>query len=182
MNVTSSMTFSSDVIASTNCATSSLVLSARPGQRLNLSLTDFHSHDVTGASPACHNYLQLTDVTSDDAMTVCAGVPRERRLMSTVGHSARIKFQVHNPNQQRFILHAQGLVYLIQNISDYTCSRSYFQRSDAVTYQLQQVAGRSATVTSRRWVVTRASTRGSWSVLETCGRDRSAVAARRIER
>ena len=32
-------------------------------------------------------------------------------------------------------------------------------------------------MTSRRWVVTRASTRGSWSVLATCGRDRSAVAA-----
>ena len=58
----------------------------------------------------------------------------------------------------------------------------HFQRSAAVTYPLLQVAGRSATVTSRRWVVTRASTRGSWSVLETCGRDRSVVAARRIER
>ena len=30
-------------------------------------------------------------------------------------------------------------------------------------------------VTSRRWVVTRASTRGSCSVWVTCGRDRSAV-------
>ena len=111
MNVTSSITFSSDVIASTNCATSSLVLSARPGQRLNLSLTDFHSHDVTGASPACHNYLQLTDVTSGDAMTVCASSERHKALMTSVGHQVKVKFQLHDARSQRFLLHAQGLKF-----------------------------------------------------------------------
>ena len=108
-NVTSSLSFASDVIASTNCATSSIVLSARPGQRLNLSLTDFHSDDVTGASRACLNYLQLTDVTSADAMTVCANTERHKVLMTSVGHEVKVKFQVYEPQSQKFILHAEGI-------------------------------------------------------------------------
>ena len=138
MNVTSSLSFSSDVIASTNCATSSLVLSARPGQRLNLSLTDFHSHDVTGASPACHNYLQLTDVTSGDAMTVCASSERHKALMTSVGHQVKVKFQLHDARSQRFLLHAQGSsgnhsVYNNVSFGRQCYIFVHFQRSAAVT-------------------------------------------------
>ena len=104
---TSVTSLPSDVIADSSCATSSLTLTARQGQRLNVTIVDY-KHDVTSDPRFCENYLQLVDVTSEATTQVCAGSERVRHIMTSTGSELRVAFQLHNARNQRFLLQVQG--------------------------------------------------------------------------
>ena len=107
-DVTTSTSLASDQLLTSNCGTSSLRLSARRGQRLNVSIIDFTADDAHAASRSCVNYFQLRDDVTDDAMTVCAGVERNRHVLTSTGNELRVTFHLHDASKQKFLLQLEG--------------------------------------------------------------------------
>ena len=107
-DITTSTSLVSDQLLTSNCGTSSLRLSARRGQRLNVSIIDFTADDAHAASRSCVNYFQLRDDVTDDAMTVCAGVERNRHVLTSTGNELRVTFHLHDASKQKFLLHLEG--------------------------------------------------------------------------
>ena len=50
----------------------------------------------------------MRDDVTDDSMTVCAGVDRERHVLTSTGNQLRVTFHLHDANKQKFLLQLQG--------------------------------------------------------------------------
>ena len=116
-DVSTSTSLASDQLLTSNCGTSSLRLSALRGQRLNVSIIDFTADDAHAASRSCVNYFQLRDDVTDDAMTVCAGVERNRHVLTSTGNELRITFHLHDASKQKFLLQLQGRSKAINDVA-----------------------------------------------------------------
>ena len=125
-NITTTTSLASDALLTSDCGTSSLSLSARPGQRLNVSIVDFTADESHAGSRSCVNYFEMRDDVTDDSMTVCAGVDRERHVLTSTGNQLRVTFHLHDANKQKFLLQLQGyheciLTGTYKNRDAYTC-------------------------------------------------------------
>ena len=109
LEVSTSLTLSSATLVTSGCATSTLRLSARAGQTLNVSIVDFSTDSSLHAANSCLNYLQLKDTRSTSSLPVCAGSSvRERHVMQSSGDEVEARFTLHDPSKQRFLLTFQG--------------------------------------------------------------------------
>ena len=122
INVSTSLTLSSATLVTSGCATSTLRLSARAGQTLNVSIVDFSTDSSLHAANSCLNYLQLKDTRSTSSLPVCAGSSvRERHVMQSSGDEVEARFTLHDPSKQRFLLTFQGTC---KHICDVTATLS----------------------------------------------------------
>ena len=109
IEVSSKLSISSDILANANCGSSSMTFMSRPGQQLNISITDFtfgaHQHN----SRSCINYLEIVDPAKENPIPVCAGAyGRTGNIMLSEGHEIQTTFHVQDPKNQRFILSFEG--------------------------------------------------------------------------
>ena len=109
ISIATTLTVSSATLVTSGCATSTLRLSARAGQTLNVSIVDFSTDSSLRAANSCLNYLQLKDTRSTSSLPVCAGSSvRERHVMQSSGDEVEARFTLHDPSKQRFLLTFQG--------------------------------------------------------------------------
>ena len=107
LNVTTQLTLSSDQLSQSGCATTSVRLRAREGQRLNISIVDFTTIDEAQQGVACTNYLQLSE-DNQPPHTICASSPRIRHVMTSQLNEVVADFRLHDPPNQRFLLTFEG--------------------------------------------------------------------------
>ena len=108
IEVTSTLSVSSDIVANARCGSSSMEFTARPGQQLNITITDFNHQNNPNNQRSCVNYLELTE-PSGKSEPVCAGsYGRTGHVMLTSGHDVTAVFHIQDPRNQRFILTFEG--------------------------------------------------------------------------
>ena len=88
-----------------------MTFSARPGQQLNITITDFSHQNNPNNQRSYVNYLELTE-SSGKREPVCAGsYGRTGHVMVTSGHDVTATFHIQDPRNQRFILTFEGNLY-----------------------------------------------------------------------
>ena len=111
IEVTSKLSISSETLTTANCGSSSLTFTARPGQQLNISITDFTFTNHQGNRQSCVNYLELLERDSETPKPVCAGqYGRNGHVMLTSGPEVKAVFHVQDPRNQRFIISLEGML------------------------------------------------------------------------
>ena len=121
--VESRLSVSSEILAKSHCGSSSMAFSARPGQHLNITITDFNHLSNQNNQRSCVNYLELTEL-SGKTEPVCAGTyGRTGHVMLTTGHDVTTVFHIQDPRNQRFILTFEGWI-ITSHI--YFCIHIYF--------------------------------------------------------
>ena len=99
-------------LATASCGTNTqpLILQARPGQNINVSLYDFSS-DVTGSGPpshCTHVYGQLKDLSNAQTVQLCSGSERHKHVMSSTGHTVQITLSQNRIDNVNAILKYEG--------------------------------------------------------------------------
>ena len=106
--IESRLSVSSEILAKSHCGSASMEFSARPGQQLNITITDFNHLSNQNNQRSCVNYLELTE-PSGKTEPVCAGsYGRSGHVMLTSGHDVTAVFHIQDPRNQRFILTFEG--------------------------------------------------------------------------
>ena len=111
----STLNLASTTSSTTSCGTHDTpwLVSAKPGQRLNISMTDFTWENRTVDTPDdCNTYGYV--IHESDVVTICGGRQRHKHLYHSKGHETQIVFDGFT-EEQRFIIHIEGTVlcYLI---------------------------------------------------------------------
>ena len=113
IEVATEAVLSSKNLFDVGCGGSTLQLTAKPGQQLNVSIVDFTWQAAIDQAGSCVNYLELHDTTGDDRVTVCAGPSRERDIMMSAANVLQAHFQLQDPKQQHFLLEIRGQAWQI---------------------------------------------------------------------
>ena len=102
---------SSTVSVDTNCGTSEApwLLEALPGQRINLTMTDFGwglSHSLLNRCPT--QYGHLLDYNHDDFIDICGGTSRVKQLLLSDSHQVQVILDPGVIQNSRFIIKYEG--------------------------------------------------------------------------
>ena len=93
------------------------VLKAKPGQKINISLTDFSfsNENVIDNSDICVSYGYILDSKSDDVITICGNNRRFKHLYSSTGNSVQILLETSSL-KNKFLLQFKGLNLNLRNM------------------------------------------------------------------
>ena len=98
------------------------LLQAEPGQKINLTITDFawKNDTVRGCS---QRYGYMLDTESDDVINICGGIQRKRALYLSTGYSLQVVLDENAVKKYKFLIQFQGNMHYSHSLSYlYDCS------------------------------------------------------------
>ena len=107
------------------------VISAQPGQRINITLWDFGSPssletvgDLNSVprAPFCHKYAQITEATAISPGTVCSGNRRTKNVFLSETNRAEVRINTGNGNTEEennahFLLEYNGKFMMWETVT-----------------------------------------------------------------